>query len=123
MKFSEEHEDQQFVITGYNKDSVQINETDFQHGLIITADYFNPDWQPQAFTDLQPQHLDALFEAQPEIILLGTGVKQIVPKKSVYLRLIRSSIGFELMNTQAACRTFNILTADNRKVAAALFCH
>jgi uncharacterized protein len=123
MKFSEEHEDQQFVITGYNKDNVQINNINFQHGLIITSDYFNPNWQPQAFADLQHQHLDTLFDLQPEIILLGTGIKQVFPEKAVYLRLIHSSISFELMNIQAACRTFNILTADNRKVAAALFCH
>jgi len=122
MKFSEEHEEQQFVITGYDNETVRINGKGFSQGFILTSDHFNPDWEPQVFNNLKPHHLEAIFALQPEVILLGTGVKQLFPQKEVYLSLVNSPIGFEIMNTQAACRTFNILTADNRKVAVALFC-
>jgi uncharacterized protein len=121
MKFSEEHDEQAFVITGYDKASVRINDKGFTHGFILTSEYFNPDWKPQRFSHLKPQHLEEIFALEPEVILLGTGAKQLFPEKEVYLSLVNSTIGFEVMNTQAACRTFNILTADNRKVAAALF--
>jgi len=121
MKFSEEHDNQQFVITGYDHQSVQINNKDFNHGFILTPDNFKPDWSPKVYADLQVIHLDEIFSLKPELILLGTGEKQLFPSKDIYLSLINSKIGFEVMNTQAACRTFNILTADNRNVALALF--
>ncbi|MCK5916930.1 MAG: Mth938-like domain-containing protein [Cocleimonas sp.] len=122
MKFSEEHDDTQFTITGYDDQSVRINDNSFNQGFILTPNHFNSDWQPQTFIDLQAQHLEAIFALQPEVILLGTGIKQVFPEKEIYLNLVNSGIGFEVMNTQAACRTFNILMADDRNVAAALFC-
>jgi uncharacterized protein len=121
MKFSEEHENQAFVITGYDLQSIHINNKPFNRGFILSSDSFNPDWSPQSYTDLKVSHLDEIFALRPELILLGTGEKQIFPSKDIYLALIDSNIGFEVMNTQAACRTFNILTADDRNVAAALF--
>ena len=121
MKFSEEHDNRQYTITGYDQQSIRINDRRFNQGVILTSDHFNPDWQPQVYADLEVSHLDDIFVLQPELILLGTGEKQIFPAKDIYLALVRSGIGFEVMNTQAACRTFNILTADDRNVAAALF--
>ncbi len=121
MKFSEEHDNQAFVITGYDHQSIHINDKPFNKGLILTSESFNSDWSPQTYTDLKVSHLDEIFTLKPELILLGTGKKQRLPSKDIYLALIRSNIGFEVMNTQAACRTFNILTADGRGVAAALF--
>ncbi len=121
MKFSEEHDDKRFVITGYDHQSIHINNKHFNQGFILTLDYFKPDWAPHVYADLEVADLDDIFELKPELILLGTGDKQVFPSKEIYLTLIHSNIGFEVMNTRAACRTFNILTADNRNVAAALF--
>jgi uncharacterized protein len=121
MKFSEEHDNRQYIITGYDHQSIRINDRGFNQGFILTSAHFNPDWEPQVYADLEVSHLDDIFALQPELILLGTGKKQIFPAKDIYLALVRSGIGFEVMNTQAACRTFNILTADDRNVAAALF--
>lgn len=121
MKFSEEHDSEQYAITGYDHQSVRINDKRFDQGFILSANHFNPNWQPQVYTDLEVFHLDEVFALQPEVILLGTGTKQTFPPKDIYAALINSKIGFEVMNTQAACRTFNILIADNRNVVAALF--
>jgi uncharacterized protein len=123
MKFSEEHNDNQFTITAYDNQNICINNKSFKQGLILTPSHLNSDWQAKVFSDLQVRHLDAIFALQPEVILLGTGIKQRFPEKEVYLSLVSSSIGFEIMNTQAACRTFNILMADARNVVAALFCN
>jgi uncharacterized protein len=122
MKFSEAHDDNHFVITGYEDQSIRINDKSFTQGFILTPEHFDPNWQPVVFTDLQARHLEAIYVLQPEVILLGTGIKQVFPEKEVYLSLINSGVGFEIMNTQAACRTFNILMADDRNIAAALFC-
>ena len=123
MKFAEAHNNQTFFITGYDQQSIRINGKSFDKGLILTSNSFYSNWSAQTYARLKVSHLNEIFTLKPELILLGTGRKQLFPNKDIYLALINSNIGFEIMNTQAACRTFNILTADGRNVAAALFTH
>jgi uncharacterized protein len=61
-----------------------------------------------------------IAQAHPEIVLVGTGSKLRFPHPRVFAPLRQANIGFEVMDTQAACRTYNILLAESRKVAAAL---
>ncbi|HIO92217.1 MAG TPA: hypothetical protein EYG68_05145 [Leucothrix mucor] len=121
MKFCEDHNQDQYQITGYNDKSVHVNNKAFDTGFIVTPNSFIPDWQPQRYSELEIHHLKALFDFKPDVILLGTGIKQTYPPKDIYLAFIKSGIGFEIMDTQAACRTFNILISEDRHVAAALF--
>ncbi len=123
MKFCEDHNQNQYQITGYDNESVRVNDKTFDTGFIVTPNHFIYNWQPQKYIDLNTHHLEQLFNLTPDIILLGTGSKQIFPPKDIYLALIKSAIGFEVMDTQAACRTFNILMSEDRNVAAALFIH
>ncbi|MCK5902292.1 MAG: Mth938-like domain-containing protein [Cocleimonas sp.] len=121
MRFSEEYNKQQYSITGYNNEAIRVNEKSFNTGFIISPEKVVEDWQPSSYQDFRVDHLPVLFDLNPDIILLGTGVKQIFPPKSLYLALVNAKIGFEIMNTQAACRTYNILLSEDRKVVAALF--
>jgi len=121
MKFAEDHNNDQYQITGYDNDSVRVNNKAFSNGFIITPNHFLHDWKPQQYTDLSTSDLTILFDLKPDVILLGTGTQQIFPPKEIYLALVKSGIGFEVMDTQAACRTFNILISEDRKVAAAMF--
>ena len=123
MKFAEDYNKDQYQITAYDNESVRVNNKAFNKGFIVTPNHFIHDWQPQKYTDLSATDLDILFDLKPSVILLGTGTQQIFPPKDVYLAFIKSGIGFEIMNTQAACRTFNILMAEDRNVAAAMFTH
>ena len=123
MKFAEDYNKDQYHITGYDEDSVRVNNKPFSNGFILTPNHFIHDWQPQQYTDLNSTDLDILFDLKPSVILLGTGSKQIFPPKDIYLAFVKSGIGFEIMDTQAACRTFNILMTEDRDVAAAMFLH
>jgi uncharacterized protein len=78
------------------------------------------DWTATDFASLDARHFDYFLDLKPEILLLGTGAKQHFARPELYRELIRARIGIEFMDTPAACRTYNILVAEDRKVVAAV---
>src|SRR4051812_41655990 len=78
------------------------------------------DWPVEGFDRLSRESFILLESEKPEIILLGTGPKQRFPHPSLTAPLAQAGIGVEVMDLKAACRTYNILVAEERKVAAAL---
>lgn len=90
------------------------------HSAVITPTRLLRNWTPQSFDDLQAVHMETVAELAPEIVLLGTGDVLQWPDGAVVASLAAAGIGFEVMNTAAACRTYNILMGDGRRVAAAL---
>lgn len=121
MKFAEDHNSARYKITGYDTDSIGINGKNIESSLILSPMELVLDWEPKKYGHLQTKHLEALYQLNAEVILLGTGQKQIFPDKSILKVLAQNRIGFEIMDTQAACRTFNILMAEGRTVVAGLF--
>lgn len=77
-------------------------------------------WAPQTFSDLCPDHFTGFIETKPEIILLGTGHKLRFPPQDCLKLLQQNNLGYEVMNTAAACRTFNVLAAEDRDVILAV---
>ena len=111
------------VFTGYGAGYVMINRQRHEQNLVVLRDRLLTDWQPAGFEDLQPEHFTWLAELGAEIVLLGTGERLRFPRPELTRALIEARIGFEVMDIQAACRTYNFLAAEERKVAAALlFC-
>jgi uncharacterized protein len=123
MKFAEDHNAARYKITSYDSNSIGINGTPVSGSLILTPMELIKDWKPASFKELQAHHLDPFYTLDAEVILLGTGEKQIFPDTGVLRRLAQENIGFEIMDTQAACRTFNIIMAEGRTVVAGLFLH
>ncbi|MEE9325918.1 MAG: Mth938-like domain-containing protein [Cocleimonas sp.] len=121
MKFAEENDNSSYTITAYDSDYIAINGKNFHQSLVLSPQKFIPDWTPQSYSLLEDSHLNEFYELNAEIILLGTGEKQIFPNKEILRRLAKEQIGFEIMDTHAACRTFNILMAEGRNVVAGLF--
>ena len=78
------------------------------------------EWPVKAFEGLESIHFEQMVALKPELILIGTGNKQRFPKPELLKSLISAKIGFEIMNSQAACRTYNILVGEGRKVLLAL---
>ena len=78
------------------------------------------DWQASSVDQLCEADFEQLLAENPEMILLGTGAKPEFPPRELVFSLARRGIGLEVMDTAAACRTFNILVGDGRKVAAVL---
>ena len=109
------------VFTGYGAGYVLINQKRYENNLVIMPDHIIEDWQAQNFEQLTAEHFEPLLPFQPEIVLLGTGNALYFPNILITKELISLKIGVEVMDTSAACRTYNILMEEGRNVAAALF--
>jgi len=121
MKFAEDHNEANYKITGYEKQGIKINDRLFQQSLIVSPSTLIAEWKPSEIMQLSAADLDPIYELKAEIILLGTGNKQCFPNADVLKQLAKMQIGFEIMDTQAACRTFNIIMSEGRNVVAGLF--
>jgi uncharacterized protein len=107
-------------IRTYGPGRVIVGEAVYTASLIVTPDRLIPDWPPQRFDDLAAADIEALVALRPEVALLGTGRRLRFPPAAVLAALIEAGIGYEVMDTGAACRTFNVLAGEGRRVAAAL---
>jgi uncharacterized protein len=88
--------------------------------FVLSPKHLLRDWTPTSIDDLQAEHLDPIIELQPELVLLGTGTRLTFPAPQLLASLHRQRIGVEVMDTAAACRTYNILMGEGRFVVAGL---
>lgn len=109
-----------YQIRAYQPGSIQINDTIFQHSVIVAPHVLIEPWEPQTFAELQAKDFQQIIALEPAILLIGTGATLQFPDIKLYGELINHRIGVEMMNTHAACRTYNALTAEERNVVAAL---
>ena len=108
----------QNLITGYGAGYVSVNGRRYERNLIVTPHAIVDDWPMR--TELDAAALAPVLRLAPQIILIGTGKTLRFPHPAVLKGLIAAKIGYEIMDTQAACRTYNILQEEGRQVAAAL---
>lgn len=108
------------LITGYGEGWVAINTIRHEQSLIVLPNTIVDDWHATDFESLTVEHFERIAELKPEVVLLGTGKTHrfIHPRLTVPLTALGVSV--ECMDTAAACRTYNILMAEGRHVAAAL---
>ena len=108
------------TITGYGDGYVEINKAPYDHAVVLSSDGAISEWSAQSFDDLESHHFSQLVDLKPELIIIGTGKRQRFPKPELLKALISAKIGFEIMDSQAACRTYNILVGEGRQVLLAL---
>ncbi len=120
MKLHLEQNDQSYRITGYGPGYIALGEKRLERSLILTPQTLLEDWRPQKFEDIDAENMGKLLEFDIEVVLLGTGKQQRFPKPDAFALLSARGLGVEVMDTAAACRTFNILAAEGRQVAGAL---
>jgi uncharacterized protein len=120
MRFERESPGARFFVRTYEPGQIRIGEQRFTCSVILSADKIVPDWRPRNITDFRATDLQPVLELDPEIVLLGSGDRHSFPEPVHLGVLYRAGIGLEVMDTGAACRTFNLLVAEGRKVAAAL---
>lgn len=101
-------------------ESSRLRQEILTRSAIITPTHLLRDWDPQSFDELAAEHLATVAALAPEVVLLGTGDSLQWPDAAVTAPLTAAGIGIEVMTTAAACRTYNILMGDGRRVAAAL---
>jgi uncharacterized protein len=109
-----------YQIRSFTPGRIQVNDTILTSSLIVSPDILIENWAPQVITELTPAALELISPLKPDILLIGTGANLVFIKAEIYGALINQGIGVEIMDTSAACRTFNALTAENRRVVAAL---
>ena len=119
MKLQTERPQGQNAITAYGPGFVTINAQIYRHSLIVGHDRLLLDWPVAKLDDLTSEHLAGL-DHNCDVILLGTGAKQRFPQRAILQPLLAKRIGVEVMDTAAACRTYNVLLAEGRAVVAAL---
>jgi uncharacterized protein len=107
-------------IRAVDDNGIKIRDKYYQGSILLTADSLTADWPPTNMSDMQVDHLEALFALQPEVALLGTGKAHAMLPKALQLEIWRRGLNLEVMSTPAACRTFNVLVSDERRVVAGL---
>jgi uncharacterized protein len=108
------------TITGYGPGYIEINQTPYEHSVLLRSDGEIIMWPVNTFDELKVSDFAQMTALGPELILIGTGNRQRFPSPELLKPLIEARVGFEIMNTQAACRTYNILVAEGRQVLLAL---
>jgi len=121
VKFTLEPPSGANLIRSYSDTELRIGEQRVQRSCLVTAERLITDWAPASFAELAPPHLDAIFALAPELVVLGTGPVQRFPPAAVRAEFTRRGLGLEVMQLGAACRTFNVLVQEERRVLAALF--
>jgi len=107
------------VITGLGPGWVRVGAQEYRTGIVVTPDNVS-EWGVAGFDPLTEADFAQLLAHAPEIVLLGTGANLRFPHPRLTHAFAAARVGIEVMDTPAACRTFNILAAEGRKVVAAL---
>ena len=100
--------------------AVIVGGNRFTASLVITPDEIFPDWPPTEANRLTIKDLEVILELKPELAIIGTGDRQYFPDPRLFTRFMRAGVGIDFMNTRAACRTFNVLVAEGRFIAAGI---
>lgn len=97
-----------------------VNGERYERSVVVLAEAVREDWPVASFDELSETHFAYFLELKPDVVLLGTGARQRFAHPRLYRALTDTGIGVECMDTHAACRTYNILVAEGRKVVAAI---
>lgn len=108
------------AITGYGEGWIAVDGERIDHSVIIGSAGQRIAWKCRQFTDLEATHFGQLAKFDAELVIFGSGNTLRFPSTAWLAPLMQRRIGFETMDTRAACRTYNILSAEGRKVVVAL---
>jgi uncharacterized protein len=120
MKFHLIQSDNKNLITGYDLNWVEINQVRYQSSLIVTPDQLLLEWSVKTIEDIKENSFEAVESLNAEIILLGTGNTQQHLQPRLLEFFSKKNMAVESMSNQSACRTYNILANEERKVLLAL---
>lgn len=120
MKIERETAEGRNLFTGYGENYVEVNGARVAESVVVTGAQIVPGWAPGEIAALTAAHVNALLAFKPEIVLLGSGRTFSFPDPAALAPLHAARVGVEVMDTRAACRTYNILLGEGRNVVAAL---
>lgn len=120
MEFNLEVPENQFFIRSVSEEGIRVHKDFFKNPFIISGQRIVPEWDVKSINDINEEKLQVIFDLQPEVILIGTGKSHLFLPPVTQAHFFRQRLGFEVMTTDAACRTFNVLATEGRHVVAAL---
>jgi len=120
MNFAEADPGEGHFIQGYERGRILIDGRGYGESLILSPARVIPGWGPVSAADLREEYLVPLIALEPQLVVIGTGERQVFPDPRLWSALWERGVGVEIMSTGAACRTYNILMSDGRRVAAGL---
>lgn len=120
MEFSLDKSTATYQIQSYQKGAVIIQGKKYDQAVLVMPQHLIFPWGPTTFESLSIQHIEQFLLFKPEVVLIGTGEKLKFLPLPLLRPLIENNIGYEVMNTGAACRTYTLLIAEGRNVAAGL---
>jgi len=120
MKFSADPIASPYAIRAYQPGRIRVGEALIEHNLLLMPERLKAPWELSHLDELTPQMLAEFIELGPDLVLFGTGPVQRFPHPARLAPLMEAGIGHEVMATDAACRTYNILLNEGRPVLAAL---
>lgn len=120
MKLHHTNTQQYKTVTGYDDTGVEINAVRFNHSLLVLPEVAPVVWPVTSFDALTPEHFAQIEATNPDVVILGTGLHQRFVHPRLTASLMVRRIGIECMDNKAACRTYNILMVEGRKVVLAL---
>ena len=119
MKFQREAQSD-FAISAYSPQSISVGGIEHHHSLCVSHLSAATRWSVNTFTDIDAVAIAAAIAVKPELVIVGTGRMLRFPPPTAMQPLMEARIGFEVMDTAAACRTYNVLLSEGRQVAALL---
>ena len=120
MKFTRENSTS-LMIRSISSEDIRIGEDVFDHTIALTNDAVIEDWPQKTVAQLTEADFSLLLDSNSEIIVLGTGENNIFAPRELVFAMARRGVGFEVMNSAAAARTFNVLAGEGRQVAAVFY--
>jgi len=121
VRFTEESSSGINIIRAYGGGEIKVNQEVYRAPLIVSVSLIVPGPAIGSAAELAEAHAAPVLALEPEIVLLGTGARQSFPAANFGAQFLVKGIGLEVMDTGAACRTFNVLVAEHRQVVALLF--
>jgi uncharacterized protein len=109
-----------YSIQGYSNDGVVVNGQLNSGAMVLCAVQGPRPWGVEIFEHLVQAHFDELLKLEPELIIFGSGTQLKFPSPNLLQGLIKRGVGVETMDSGAACRTFNVLAGEGRRVVLAL---
>ena len=120
MKLHSSNTEKYQTVTGYDQSGVEINAQRYDYSVLVMPETPPRPWNVTRFEDLTAEHFDEIAADKPDVVVLGTGERQRFVHPRLIASLSKQHVGVESMDSHAACRTYNILMGEGRKVTLAL---
>lgn len=120
MELTREHPGDKVYVRAVSAAGITVADNTYESPVILSPDAVEADWQVGSVEDVSEDAIQAVLGLRPELVIIGTGASQRFLEPELMMLFHRNGVGIEVMDTRAACRTFNILVMEERRVVAAL---